>query len=87
MNLKEWAASQGVSYATARSWYQDGKLPVPARKIGGLILVGGPTGTAAVPDDELVLNAARVLVGLCARIDTSGQAEEMAVAAVAAVAS
>lgn len=39
MNLKEWAKTQGVSESTARNWYRDGKLPVPARKVGGLILV------------------------------------------------
>lgn len=42
MNLKEWAESQGVAYVTARRWYAAGKLPVPARKVGGLILVGEP---------------------------------------------
>jgi len=40
VNLKEWAARQGVGYATARRWFTDGELPVPARKVGGLILVG-----------------------------------------------
>ena len=38
--MKEWAAAHGVSYATAREWYRTGKLPVPARKVGGLILIG-----------------------------------------------
>jgi predicted site-specific integrase-resolvase len=49
VNLKEWAAAAGVSYTTARRWYEAGKLPVPARKVGGLILVGEP-GTAPGPD-------------------------------------
>lgn len=40
MNLKEWAASQGVSYAAARKWYAVGTLPVPAHRVGGLILIG-----------------------------------------------
>jgi predicted site-specific integrase-resolvase len=53
VNLKEWAARQGVGYATARRWFTDGRLPVPARKVGGLILVDEPsactdTGTAVV---------------------------------------
>jgi hypothetical protein len=26
VNLKEWAASQGVSYAVARKWYREGTL-------------------------------------------------------------
>jgi predicted site-specific integrase-resolvase len=43
VNLKEWAESQGVAYVTARRWYAAGKLPVPARKVGGLILVGDTT--------------------------------------------
>lgn len=40
VNLKEWAGSQGVAYVTARRWFNAGTLPVPARKVGGLILVG-----------------------------------------------
>ncbi|MBE1613099.1 IS607 family transposase [Actinopolymorpha pittospori] len=46
MNLKEWAASQGVSYATALRWYKAGKLPVPAYQAGRLIVIGEP-GVAA----------------------------------------
>jgi putative transposase len=48
VNLKEWAAREGVVSATARHWYAEGLLPVPARPVGGLILVGdavpGPSG-------------------------------------------
>jgi predicted site-specific integrase-resolvase len=47
VNLKEWAQMQGVSYATARRWYSAGKLPVPAHKVGGLILIGEPVVPAA----------------------------------------
>lgn len=57
MNLKEWAASAGVSYTTARRWYEAGRLPVPARKVGGLILVGEP-GT--VPEPGVTVVYARV---------------------------
>jgi len=39
VNLKEWAEQEGVAYVTARRWFAAGKLPVPARKVGGLILV------------------------------------------------
>lgn len=42
VNLKEWAASQGVSYATARRWFDAGKLPVPAYQVGRLIVIGTP---------------------------------------------
>jgi predicted site-specific integrase-resolvase len=54
VNLKEWAAAQGVSYAVARKWYRAGILPVPSRKVGGLVLIGdltdvpAPTGTTVV---------------------------------------
>ena len=50
--MKEWAAREGVGYATARQWYAKGILPVPARRVGGLILVSepdaAPSGVAAV---------------------------------------
>lgn len=39
MNLKEWAEREGVAYVTARRWFAAGTLPVPARKVGGLVLV------------------------------------------------
>ena len=48
MNLKEWAAGQGVSYATALRWFKTGKLPVPAYQAGRLIVIGEPApGPAA----------------------------------------
>ena len=54
VNLKEWAARQGVSYATARAWYRAGKLPVPARKVGGLVLIGDPAAPVAPPGRTVV---------------------------------
>jgi predicted site-specific integrase-resolvase len=52
VNLKEWAGREGVAYVTARRWFAAGKLPVPARKVGGLILVEeaapAPEGITAV---------------------------------------
>jgi putative resolvase len=39
VNLKEWALAQGVHPVTAYRWYREGKLPVPARRAGHLILV------------------------------------------------
>lgn len=38
--MKEWAKAQGVHPITAYRWYREGTLPVPARKVGRLILVG-----------------------------------------------
>ena len=46
MNLKEWAQLQGVHPVTAYRWFRDGKPPVSARRVGGLILVDAP-GSAA----------------------------------------
>jgi predicted site-specific integrase-resolvase len=47
VNLKEWAEREGIAYVTARRWFASGKLPVPARRVGGLILVGEPGAVAA----------------------------------------
>ena len=38
--------SQGVSYATARRWFEAGKLPVPAYQAGRLIVIGDPAPAA-----------------------------------------
>jgi predicted site-specific integrase-resolvase len=40
VNLREWALRQGIHPQTAYRWFREGKLPVPARKMGKLILVG-----------------------------------------------
>ena len=42
MRLSEWAKREGVSYITAWRWWNEGKFPVPARKVGKLILVDVP---------------------------------------------
>ena len=47
MNLKEWAGPQGVDPLTAHRWFRDGKLPVSARRVGGLIAVDAPGPAAA----------------------------------------
>lgn len=67
MNLKEWAATQGISESTARNWFRDGKLPVPAKKVGGLILVDAPD---AAPRD-----ARRTIV--YARVSSSDQKSDL----------
>jgi len=43
VNLTEWAHAQGIDVTTAYRWYQEGALPVPARKAGRLILVSART--------------------------------------------
>jgi predicted site-specific integrase-resolvase len=40
VNLAGWAKKRGISRATAYAWFRAGELQVPARKVGGLILVG-----------------------------------------------
>lgn len=39
MNLPEWADRVGVSKFTAYRWFREGTLPVPAERVGRLILV------------------------------------------------
>ena len=45
MNLSEWAARVGVSKFTAYRWFREGTLPVPAQRVGRLILVQTEAGT------------------------------------------
>lgn len=73
VNLKQWAERQGVSYATARRWFAAGKLPVPAERVGGLILVHEP--------DEIPA-AAAFLIAACARAYGAGDAAARAHAAI-----
>ncbi|MFB9410780.1 IS607 family transposase [Dactylosporangium matsuzakiense] len=58
MNLKEWAASQGIAYITARRQYAAGTLPVPTYRLGRLIMIGEPL--AAAPRAGQVVVYARV---------------------------
>ena len=46
-NLKEWAKLQGIHPVTAYRWFRDGRLPVSAGRVGGLILVDAPSAAAA----------------------------------------
>lgn len=46
MNLAAWAERSGVARVTAYRWFRAGLLPVPARKVGRLILVDQPIGEA-----------------------------------------
>ncbi|MCW4353788.1 IS607 family transposase [Hoyosella sp. YIM 151337] len=43
MNLATWAQRNSVARVTAYRWFHSGSLPVPARKVRGLILVDDPT--------------------------------------------
>ena len=48
MNLAAWAESVGVNRHTAYRWFREGTLPVPAERVGRLILVRtAPAGEGA----------------------------------------
>jgi predicted site-specific integrase-resolvase len=57
VNLKEWAASQGIAYITARRQYAAGALPVPTYRLGRLIMVGEPLAAAAADAGQVVIYA------------------------------
>lgn len=40
MNLAEWGQAQQMHPQRAYRWFRAGKLPVPAQRVGGLIMVG-----------------------------------------------
>jgi putative resolvase len=46
VNLSDWADQVGVSKFTAYRWFHEGTLPVPARRVGRLILVDVAPATA-----------------------------------------
>jgi len=48
MNLAAWAERNGVARVTAYRWFRAGLLPVPARRVGRLILVDEPTSEAGL---------------------------------------
>jgi predicted site-specific integrase-resolvase len=63
MNLAAWAERIGVARVTAYRWFRAGLLPVPARKVGRLILVDEPSGEAG----------RRGRTAVCARVSSTDQ--------------
>ncbi len=61
MNLSEWANIQGIHPQSAYRWFREGTLPVPARQIGRLILVGDLETSS--PDAGITAVYARVSSG------------------------
>jgi len=51
MNLAEWAEAQHIHPQTAYRWFRAGKLPKPAQRVGGLIMVGDLTDTQPEPGE------------------------------------
>lgn len=39
MRLKDWADENGIAYITAWRWHNEGRMPVPSRKVNGVIFV------------------------------------------------
>jgi predicted site-specific integrase-resolvase len=67
VNLGEWARQQDIHPQTAYRWFRTGTLPVPARKMGKLILVGD-------------LDAGRVssrLTAVYARVSSADQRDDL----------
>jgi putative resolvase len=79
VNLREWALVQGVHPVTAYRWFREGGLPVPARRLGRLILVEPPEAVEAVrvvaycrvssadQKDDLERQVGRVVTGATTR--------------------
>ena len=57
MNLREWAEAQHIHPQTAYRWFREGRLPVPAQRVGGLIVVGDLTKCASVHVSKTVIYA------------------------------
>jgi putative resolvase len=68
VNLTEWAHAQGIHVTTAYRWWRDGTLPVPARKVGRLILVSPDTAAAPSRQDA---------AGLYARVSSHDQKADL----------
>jgi putative resolvase len=47
VNLADWAESVGVNRHTAYRWFREGTLPVPAERVGRLILVRAGTAVSS----------------------------------------
>ncbi|CKL96478.1 resolvase [Mycobacterium tuberculosis] len=67
MNLADWAESVGVNRHTAYRWFREGTLPVPAERVGRLILV--KTAASA--------SAAAAGVGLYARVSSHDRRSDL----------
>jgi putative resolvase len=69
MNLKEWALAQGVHPQTAYKWFREGKLPVPATRVG--------PRTILVNMDAVAAPAVSGGVGLYARVSSHDQKADL----------
>ncbi len=57
MNLAEWAEAQNIHTQAAYCWFWQGKPPAPARRVGGLIMVGDLSGDSPQPEEMTAVYA------------------------------
>lgn len=74
MNLVVWAEGNGVARVIAYRWLRVGRLPVPARRVGRVILVDEPAGQPGrwprrnrYPSARSLLKSGRRCTGAAAR--------------------
>ena len=67
MNLAAWAERNGVAWVTAYRWFRAGLLPVPARRVGRLILV----------DDSAASTDSRLCTAVYARVSSADQKSDL----------
>jgi predicted site-specific integrase-resolvase len=67
MNLAAWAERNGVARVTVYRWFRAGLLPVPARRVGRLILV----------DDSAAFTDRRLRTAVYARVSSADQKSDL----------
>lgn len=68
MKLRAWADEMGVSYLTAWRWFNEGRMPVPAEKINGSIIVHVPKATEGKAEKKTIAYA---------RVSSADQREDL----------
>jgi predicted site-specific integrase-resolvase len=69
MNLSEWADRVGVSKFTAYRWFREGTLPVPAERVGRLILVNVDVAERELARTVLSAQGRRIVVVDAGEVD------------------
>lgn len=67
MNLAALAQRNGIARVTAYRWFRAGRLPVPARRVGWLILV----------DEPIIGAGARTRTAVYARVSSAAQKSDL----------
>lgn len=69
LKLKEWALAQGIHPQTAYKMFREGKLPVPAQRVGPRMILVNPEAFTSAPAEG---------VGLYARVSSHDQKDDLA---------